>query len=121
MKTTPMTPQEKKEFKAFDLFDLTEDYDEEFSPQINVLETATQFVVNVNLPGFTEDEVKAAIIEDNLILEGRNRARTDDTCTYESANTSFYRTIPLSNEIDRSSLMTRFSEGKLEVTVDKKN
>lgn len=93
-----------------------------WSPQIDVLEREGKFIVRVDLPGMTKDEVKVEVTNEFLTISGERhfavkKEEKEGLFYNERSFGSFYRTIPLPEGIDIAKAIALFQNGVLEVVV----
>lgn len=94
-----------------------------FTPELNIRETDTGFVVAMDMPGVTRDQVEISIEHDTLHVEGR--VTTD---AYEGLRPvyieypvgDYTRQLSLSDDIDRDSIRAEMADGVLTLTLPKK-
>jgi len=88
-----------------------------------MFERGNNLVVRVDLPGLSRDDVDVELDNDALIIRGHrhNELEDDQEGYYRSERSygSFYRAIPLPENIDLSSCNATFKDGVLEVTLPK--
>jgi HSP20 family protein len=94
-----------------------------WSPQVEVFERGNNLVIRADLPGLSREDVDVAIDDDTLIIRGERHSDIKDEQEgfYRSERSygSFYRAIPLPDNIDASACNATFKEGVLEVTLQK--
>ena len=95
----------------------------EWSPQLDLYETAGAFILEADLPGVKEHEVSVAVENDDLVLAGRRtfeRLRTEGNfyCRERRAG-HFVRRLRLSATIDQNEIRATFRDGVLSVTLPK--
>lgn len=95
---------------------------EVWSPHIEVFERDGKLNVTADLPGMSKDDVRVELRDNNLVLEGeRKEEKREDREGYfvtERSYGSFYRVIPLPDEVDAGSARATFRNGVLELTFD---
>jgi len=93
----------------------------EWSPRVDVLERAGQFVVRADLPGLSKEDIKVEVSDNMITIQGERKhekkEERDGYCYSECSFGSFYRTIPLPEGADASKATADFRKGVLEVTV----
>jgi HSP20 family protein len=94
-----------------------------WTPQVEVFERGNNLVVRADLPGLSLDDVDVEVDDDALIIRGERHSDLEDEQEgyYRSERSygSFYRAIPLPDNIDASQCKATFKEGVLEVTLPK--
>ena len=88
-----------------------------------MFERGNNLVVRADLPGLSREDLDVEVDDDALIIRGerRNELEDDQEGYYRSERSygSFYRAIPLPENIDPTSCQATFKEGVLEVTFPK--
>lgn len=94
-----------------------------WAPQVEVFERGDNLVIRADLPGLTREDVDVEVDEDALIIRGERHSDVEDEQEgfYRSERSygSFYRAIPLPDNVDASSCNATFRDGVLEVTLPK--
>jgi HSP20 family protein len=94
-----------------------------WTPLADVYETAEGFVVQVELPGLTHDDVQVDVEADQLTLRGERRmgaqARPDSFHRMERSYGSFSRTFRFDAEIDPDRVNATFKDGLLRLELSK--
>jgi HSP20 family protein len=95
----------------------------EFSPQIDVYETTTEYLVDVELPGFDKSDLNLRIFQNILAIEGVKRQDALDKnvrfIRMERHFGCFYRTVGLPPYVDPSRVRATFNLGMLKVAFGK--
>ena len=109
----------RREFYSPDLFKGTEG----FTPKVEMEETDKSIYVCAEIPGMSEKDINVSLRDNNLILEGEKKSqrKSEDKGFYRSEFSygSFYRTIPLSAEVDTEKVEATYKNGLLEITLNK--
>jgi len=94
-----------------------------WAPQVEMFERGNNLVVRADLPGLSREDVDVEVDDDALIIRGerRNELEDDQEGYYRSERSygSFYRAIPLPENVDPTSCQATFKDGVLEVTLPK--
>ena len=94
-----------------------------FSPQIDVKENDKEIIVTAELPGMSEKDIDVSISGGSLVVKGEkkeDKEEKDKECWHmERCYGSFYRSIPLPEEIDKEKADASFKKGILRVTIPK--
>ena len=97
----------------------------DWSPAVDVAETAEEFVVKAELPEVRKEDVKVNIEDGVLRIAGeRKQEKEDKSKRYhriERFHGSFMRTFTLPDTIDEAKLRAEFKEGVLTVHLPKKS
>lgn len=92
----------------------------EFSPQLDVYETAEFYVVEVDLPGFSENDFSVSAVGAAIRIEGvKRQEKTDIAMNYlclERHFGRFCRTIEVPQQFDVNGTRARYERGVLTVT-----
>lgn len=95
----------------------------QFSPRIDVSETAEEIHVAAELPGMDQDDVEVSITKDRLTISGEKRTEKEraekNIRTMERSYGSFRRTIPLPEEVITDKVEATFERGVLKITLPK--
>ncbi|MFB6111302.1 MAG: Hsp20/alpha crystallin family protein [Halobacteriaceae archaeon] len=92
---------------------------------VDVLDRGDAFLVRVEVPGFTEEDIHVELRDNRLLVEGERateEAEGDLTGRYirrERRTESVNRTITLPEEVDAEAVSASLREGLLEVTLPK--
>lgn len=93
-----------------------------WTPPVDVYETASQYVVTAELPGFTAGDFKVSATSDSLTLSGRRPAPDVPNPQYlrvERGQGDFSRTFSFPDPIDVSRIVADFRDGLVRITVPK--
>ena len=95
----------------------------QWHPPSDLYETASAWVIKVELAGMTEEEFEITLYDDLLVIEGiRNWKRPPEETrfyTVEIRYGPFRLELPVSPGIDRERVSARYEEGILYVTLPK--
>lgn len=96
---------------------------EEWSPQIDLYETATAFILEADLPGVHEHEVSVTIDDGDLLLQGQRtvtRSVSHGSFHYsERRSGNFFRRVRVPASVDQTNIRVEFISGVLRVTLPK--
>lgn len=85
-------------------------------PNVDIYSTDTEMVVLADMPGVTKDDLEVALEEDDLIIEGAVRGRSEG----ESALPwGYYRRFKLRTPFDRSRIRAGIRGGVLRINLPK--
>lgn len=92
-------------------------------PQLDLYETATAFILEVDLPGIKKLDVTVEVEGDDLVLQG-SRAdehvhRKGNVYHHERRSGQFVRRLRLPASVDRTQIRAEFRNGVLRVTLPK--
>jgi HSP20 family protein len=92
-----------------------------WSPRIDVITRAGQYVVRADLPGLANDDVKVEITDELVVIQGERKSQKKEDVegyTYsECSYGSFYRAIPLPQGCEAAEAAAEFTNGVLEIVV----
>lgn len=92
-----------------------------WSPDVEVFHRSSEFVIRVDLPGLTKDDVKVDVTDNQLTIEGeRHREHEEEReGVYRSERSygRFYRAIPLPEGVIADQAKASFKDGVLEITM----
>ena len=93
----------------------------EWTPQIEVLEHADQFIVRADLPGMSSNDVNVDITDNSLTIQGERKQehKEEREGWYRSERSygSFFRRILLPEGVNVDEAKASFRDGVLEITV----
>jgi len=93
-------------------------------PAINVSEDEKNINVKAELPGMEAKDVDISLQDNNLILKGEKKFEDEENkknyYRIERSYGQFYRTIPLSAQVDENNVKAKMNNGILEITLPKK-
>lgn len=89
-------------------------------PAVDVVESADEIVVRVDVPGFEKDELELQADANRLYVSGnRTRELDDEHALLTERPTRVERTIPLSGDIDPEEVTASHENGVCEISVPK--
>jgi len=93
------------------------------SPEVNIYETADNFVLTANLPGVSRNDLKVRVTNNELIIFGQidyelSKGRKYILNEIEVAN--YYRIFRISDAVEQNKIEARFDSGQLHVILPKK-
>ncbi len=96
----------------------------ELMPTLDVRETESEVVVEVELPGLTEDTVKVSLSDHLLVIRGeKSTERESKEGEYHVSERSFgafHRALNIPDSIDPDRVSARLADGVLTVTLPKR-
>lgn len=94
-----------------------------WAPLLDAYETDDRFVVHMDLPGLTPDDIDVTLDRNLLTIKGERRfaseVREDSYHRIERRYGTFSRTISLPSHVDGEGIQASFRDGVLEVVVPK--
>ena len=95
----------------------------EFSPNIDVNETAKEITIMAELPGMEPEDIDISLDRNGLRLKGEKRADIEEKGKHyyrvERSYGSFQRIIPLPCEVDEDKIDATYKRGVLKVVLPK--
>jgi HSP20 family protein len=116
-----LTPDVERFFDGFPLpFSRAAMMDASWLPLVDVFERDRMFVARADLPGMTKDNVRVAVQDDTIFLQGERKsdyeADKDSIYRVERMYGTFFRAIPLPAGVDPDQVTATFTDGVLELT-----
>ena len=94
-----------------------------FAPSIDIVEDKDNYLVRVDLPGLSKDDVSVTLQDNFLTIKGERKAEAEskDANYYrrERVYGSFSRTFELPGTVDPKKIDAHFRDGVLHVTLPK--
>jgi HSP20 family protein len=94
-----------------------------WSPQIDVQRRDDALVVKADLPGVRKEDLKIDIDDNALVISGQRQEQHEEGGKdqgyqlYERSYGSFYRAIPLPQDVNADDIQAEMRDGVLKVTV----
>lgn len=104
-------------------FDSDENEDDIFRlPRTNVNETDRDFVLTMEMPGVTKNDIDVSIERDQIVVTGERQEKVEKNglLRREIRSAKFRRSFSLDASIDRNNIKARLEHGVLTVTLPKK-
>lgn len=96
----------------------------QFVPKIEIEDRDDAYVLSAEVPGMSDKDLNITVRDNNLILEGEkkeeHRENKKGRVRSELSYGSFYRVIPLTEDIDPDKINAHYANGILKVTVEKR-
>lgn len=93
-----------------------------FFPRLELNETDKNYNISVEIAGMKEKDIHVKVKDNNLIVEGEKKyeSKTEEENYFRSEFSygSFYRSIPLSEEVSKK-IKTSYKDGVYLITLDK--
>jgi HSP20 family protein len=94
-----------------------------WNPAIDLYETPEAFVLEADLPGVIEEDIKVEVNEDGFVLQGRrSRPQGREGGKFHRRERffgEFVRQITLPESVDKDGIVVEFGNGVLRVTLPK--
>jgi HSP20 family protein len=95
----------------------------DFSPRVEIKEKDKHYTISAEVPGIKESDINVTLKDNNLILEGERKTESKKEeegyfCS-EFSYGSFYRSIPLDDEVNPDTVKASYKDGILTVELDK--
>ena len=97
-----------------------------FVPKVDIKDQGNSYLVTAEIPGMTEKDIDISLDENVLTLEGERKSEHKEEdkdkgfWRSEISYGSFYRTIPLNEEVEDDKVEASYKDGMLKVTLPKK-
>ena len=96
---------------------------EVWNPEVDLYETATAFIVEVDLPGIREEDFEVTVDNGDLVLRGTRmvlRTATQGNFHYQERRSgNFSRRVRLPASVDQAHIRAEVKQGVLRVTLPK--
>jgi HSP20 family protein len=122
----PLTSIRDEIMDVFDNFNfgMAPTFKNEFIPNIEIKDKGNSYIVSAEVPGMSDKDMNVTIRDNNLILEGEKKEEKKEEkkgiFRSELSYGSFYRTIPLTDEVDPDKVTATYQNGVLKVMVEKR-
>ncbi len=105
--------------------DLTPALNEHVSPRVDVMETKDSYIMDMELPGFTENDVEINLKDKVLSISSKKEEKKEekkegDWLIRERKALCFSRRFTLPNDIDEEKVHAGFKNGLLSITIPRK-
>ena len=121
MKPQPFSRDVDRLFDAF--FGADREQGRRWVPPVDLVEAEDHFVLKVDLPGLSEDDVAIEVQDGNLTISGERSAEHESSergwYRIERSFGSFNRSLTLPDGVDPDRIAASFSDGVLEVRIPK--
>lgn len=95
----------------------------DLEPKVEVKETDQSYIVKAEIPGMEEKDLSISLRDNNLILEGERKSerKEEDKSHFfsEFQYGSFYRSLPLDQDVDENNVNATYKNGILSVELKK--
>ncbi len=95
----------------------------DFAPSLDVSETDKEISIAVELPGLEPDDIRISLERNTLVISGEKQAEKEENDKryywHERSYGSFYRSIPLPEEVNEDKIDATFKNGVLHVNLPK--
>jgi HSP20 family protein len=121
MKPQPFTRDVDRLFDAF--FGPDREQGRRWVPPVDLVEAEDHFVLKVDLPGLSEEDVSIEVQDGNLTISGERSAEHESRergwYRIERSFGSFNRSLTLPDGVDADAITAHFDRGVLEVRIPK--
>lgn len=96
--------------------------EQDFKPQADIIDSTDEYVILLDLPGFSKDEITLALKDQVLRISGNRVIEISEHETYkrrERSTGSFTRSFALPEEVKTSDIKAKFDKGVLKITLPK--
>ena len=95
-----------------------------WTPAVDVYEDENAFLIKIDLPEITRDDVKVSLNENTLSISGERRVeneqKKENYHRVERRYGQFYRSFTLPPNVDTGAIDAKFKDGVLRLTLPKK-
>ncbi len=122
---TPFSTLRDEIMDVFDNFNLVNipSPSTSFMPKVEIKDQGTSYLISAEVPGMSDKDMSVTVRDNCLILEGEKKEehKEDKKGYYRSELNygSFYRAIPLSEEINPEKISASYKHGVLRVEIEK--
>lgn len=97
--------------------------EDEWQPAIDVAETESELVINVEIPGMDPEDIDVSLSEGTLFIKGEKKPKAEekeaDYHLIERSYGTFIRSIPLPAEVQSDKISASYKNGILKITLPK--
>jgi len=94
-----------------------------FSPRLDVAETDKEITISAELPGLEPEDIHLTLDHNCLTISGEKQAEKEEKgkrfYRMERSYGSFYRSIPLPDEVDENKIEASYKRGVLKIRLPK--
>jgi HSP20 family protein len=93
-----------------------------WTPAVDLYETADRFVLSIELPGLTRDQIKIELQQEVLTVRGERAVQHEEGAQFhrvERGHGPFARSFSLPNPADADRVQAEFRDGVLTVVIPK--
>ncbi len=95
-----------------------------YAPRVNAWEQENEFVMEMEVPGFKDEDISLEVLNDQLVVKGtvtRNaKEAPPEYKIWEFERTGFERSFRLGEVVDQEKISAKIENGMLFVTLPKK-
>ena len=91
-------------------------------PPSDIYETEDNYVMIVNMPGISRNEIQVRVVDESLIVFGKinyDEVVTRDYILNENELGNYYRKFKVSDSIDKEKISAKYDNGQLNVILPK--
>jgi len=96
----------------------------QWTPRVDVVESDTEILVKVDIPGMEEKDLSVSVSGDDLIVKGERKLESEEKKKQyhriERSYGTFHRVIPLPSTVDAAKINAEYNKGVLETHLPKK-
>jgi HSP20 family protein len=94
-----------------------------FTPRLDIAETEKEITISAELPGLEPEDIHLTLDHNNLTISGEKQAEKEEKgkrfYRMERSYGSFYRSIPLPDEVDENKIDASYKRGVLKIRLPK--
>jgi len=95
------------------------------APLTDLKDTGREFVLKAEIPGVTKDDIDITVHSNSVEIKAERKAEREEEKEgyyyHERGSTSYYRRVPLPEDIDADKAEGKLADGVLELTLPKMN
>lgn len=102
--------------------DMLNDLTVENKCRCDIYEQDNKYVVEMDVPGFTKEDVKVECNKGNLVIKATKENKEEENKKYVHQERRMYGSVERSfhlNDIDEDSISAELKDGVLKITIDK--
>ncbi|QQS37729.1 MAG: Hsp20/alpha crystallin family protein [Ignavibacteriales bacterium] len=110
--------------RFFGEFPMSSEFSHSFNPRVDISEDENNIFINAEVPGVKKDDIKISLQDNILTISGEKKSETKESkdknyYRNERIFGSFTRSFTLPEEINPDKVDAKFSDGILNVTIEK--
>lgn len=98
-------------------------WDKDFSPSLDVKERDDSYMVEMEVPGMSEEDVKCSLKDNILTVKGEKKSEREEKeegwIRKERRYGSFMRKIPFASAVNEENVRAKMKDGVLRVEIEK--
>lgn len=91
----------------------------------DVIDEGNQFRVKMDVPGVKKNEIKLEVTDNSLVVSAEHKEESEEKkknyLTKERSHVSYFRTLPMSENVVSGKVKAKLTDGVLDITLPKSN